>query len=82
MARNETTRQENGRRTGRDYRGGGSGEERGGVERAGCTDIMHGGTRSHPYNAGTEHVGAITDQAGIACTTREGGGGIQGDRKF
>ena len=40
--------------------------------------VMHGRSGmtiwdrpSHPYNAGMENVGFFTDQAGIACTTRE-----------
>ena len=37
---------------------------------------MHGRSRmtyrpSHPYNAGTEHVGCYIDQADIASTKRE-----------
>ena len=46
----------------------------GGLEGCVCALIANNGRSrmtldppSHPYNAGAEHVGCLTDQAGIAC---------------
>ena len=60
------------------------------IYRRDVLDVMHGRGRmpidppSHPYAAGTEHVGlcgVFTDQAAIACTRREAKREVSGESR-